>query len=105
MNPMSQIDGSVFWAIACAAMVTYALRLGGLLLSERLPKKGGFKKFMEALPGTILLSLVAPGIASAGVLGGAAAFATAVCAWKTKNVFAAMLTGMGLVAMGRLFFQ
>ena len=102
MSPTLPNNVSVFWAIACAALATYGLRLGGLLLSERLPKNGGFKKFMEALPGTILLSLVAPGIVSAGVLGGTAAFATALCAWKTKNVFAAMVVGMGIVAIGRL---
>jgi len=102
MIPNVSSNWSIFGAIACAAVVTYGLRLGGLLLSERMPKNGGFKKFMEALPGTILLSLVAPGIVSAGVLGGAAAFATALCAWKTKNVFAAMVVGMGIVAIGRL---
>jgi uncharacterized membrane protein len=56
---------------------------------------------METLPGTILLALVAPGIVSAGVLGGVAALATALCAWKTKNLLLAMLVGMSIVAAGR----
>ncbi|BBO83631.1 hypothetical protein DSCO28_41970 [Desulfosarcina ovata subsp. sediminis] len=94
-------DVSIVLAIAGAALVTYGMRLGGLLLAGRLPRNGGFRRFMEALPGTILLSLVAPGIVSAGVLGGAAALTTALCAWKTKNVLLAMLLGMGIVALGR----
>ena len=92
---------AVWVAVAGSALVTYALRFGGLMLSERLPRHGRFQRFMDALPGTILLSLVAPGILSAGPWGCLAAFLTAFCALKTRNVFAAMLLGMGLVAAVR----
>ncbi|MCB2149702.1 MAG: AzlD domain-containing protein [Deltaproteobacteria bacterium] len=102
MNGLSPTDLSIVLAITGAALATYSLRLGGLLLADRLPKNGGFKRFMEALPGTILLSLVAPGIFSAGMLGGVAALATALCAWKTRNILLAMIVGMGMVAAGRL---
>ena len=101
MNLSPHTDITVFLVIAGAALVTYGLRLGGLLLAGRLPKNGGFRRFMDTLPGTILLSLVEPGIASAGVLGGAAALATALCAWRTRNVLVAMMVGMGIVAVGR----
>ena len=101
MTLFTQNDITIFLAIAGAALVTYGLRLGGLLLAGRLPRNGGFRRFMDTLPGTILLSLVAPGIASAGVLGMTAALATALCAWRTRNVLAAMVVGMGIVAAGR----
>ncbi len=101
MNTPSPSDLSVVMAIAGAALATYGLRLGGLLLAEHLPRKGGFRCFMDALPGTILLSLIAPGIFSAGLLGGIAAMTTALCAWKTRNVLLAMGLGMGAVAVGR----
>ncbi|MGD8703037.1 MAG: AzlD domain-containing protein [Desulfosarcina sp.] len=103
MNSLFPADLSIVLAIAGAALATYGLRLGGLLLAEHLPQNGGFKRFMEALPGTILLSLVAPGIFSAGLLGGVAALATALCAWQTRNVLLAMIVGMGIVAAGRWF--
>jgi uncharacterized membrane protein len=96
-------DITIFLAIAGAALVTYGLRLGGLLLAARLPRNGGFRRFMETLPGTILLSLVAPGIASAGLLGGVAALATGLCAWRTGNVLVSMVLGMVIVALGRCF--
>ena len=102
MTVFSETDLSIALAIAGAALATYALRLGGLLLAERLPNNGGFKQFMETLPGTILLALVAPGIFSTGVLGGVAALATALCAWRTRNILLAMIVGMGMVAAGRL---
>lgn len=92
---------SVFLTIACAAIVTYALRFGGLMLASRLPNSGRFKRFMDALPGTILISLVMPGIVTAGIVGGVAALCTAVCAYKTKNVFVAMLLGVVIVAVSR----
>ena len=92
----------VFLTIFLAAAVTYGLRLGGLLLAERFPKTGRFKRFMDALPGTILLSLIVPGIVDAGVWGWIATVCTAVCSLKTGNVFVSMLIGVGIVAASRL---
>jgi uncharacterized membrane protein len=100
---ISQSESQAVITILCAAIATYSLRLGGLLLADKLPKNGSFKQFMAVLPGTILLSLVAPGIASAGPWGWVAALSTAVCTWKTRNVFMAMILGMGIVAISRLF--
>jgi uncharacterized membrane protein len=94
---------NVALVICGAALVTYALRLGGLLLAEKLPRTIVFRAFMETLPGTILLSLVAPAVVEAGPLGGFAALATALCALKTRNLLVSMLAGMGIVALGRLF--
>ncbi len=99
MNP--DFNMTVFLTIAMAAMVTYGLRVGGLLLAERLPSSGRFRTFMDALPGTILLSLVAPGIVSAGTWGCAAALCTALCTYLTRNVFLSMVVGMGVVAVQR----
>ena len=94
-------DLPVIEAIVGAAAATYGLRLGGLLLSDRLPKGGRFRRVMDALPGTILLSLVAPGALAAGAWGVLAAGITALCTWKTRNVFLSMLVGMGIVAVTR----
>jgi uncharacterized membrane protein len=89
--------------IGLAAVVTYLLRSGGLLLAEVLPRRGRVKAFMDTLPGTILIALVAPGIFQAGVAGQAAAVATALCAWRTGNLLLSMLMGMGIVAGARHF--
>lgn len=88
-------------AIAGSALATYSLRFGGLVLSDKFPQSGRFKKFMETLPGTILVSLVVPEIVSVGFWGGIAALSTALCVWKTKNVFFAMLVGVAIVAVSR----
>jgi uncharacterized membrane protein len=91
----------VLLALLGAALVTYGLRLGGLLLSERLPRTAFFKSFLEILPGALLTALVVPGIVAAGPWGGAAALLTALLARKTGNIFWAMLAGVALVALQR----
>ncbi len=96
-------DTMVLLTIVCAALVTYGLRIGGLLLAERLPSSGRFKVFMDALPGTLLLSLIAPGVVASGIWGGVAALCTAGCTYKTGNVFLAMAIGMVVVAVSRQF--
>ncbi len=94
-------DTTIIITIICAALATYSLRIGGLLLSERLPSTGRFRVFMDALPGTLLLSLIAPGIASSGISGGVAAVFTAGLTYKTGNVFLSMIVGVGIVALSR----
>ena len=85
-------------AISLAAAVTYALRSGGLLLSEKLPRTGRFRTFLDALPGTLLVSLVAPPLATSGPMGMAAGLVVAAIAFRTGNTLAAMVVGTGLVA-------
>jgi uncharacterized membrane protein len=88
-------------AILLSAAFTYSLRLGGLLLADVLPQSGRVRAFMDALPGALLIALIAPGIAAAGVWGVVAAAATALCALKTKSPFLAMLVGMVVIALQR----
>lgn len=102
LNPVF-FGKSLFLTIVLAAIVTYAFRIGGLLVSDRLPANGPFKRFMGALPGTILLSLIAPGIIAAGLWGWIAAALTAICAHKTGNLLFAMLVGMAVIVLQRNF--
>lgn len=95
-------DPYVYLAICAAAIVTYSLRLGGLLLAARLPKTGRFKIFMDALPGTILLSLIVPAALAAGFWGWVATICTALCSIRTGNVFLSMVIGVTIVAVSRL---
>ena len=96
-------DAPVFLMIGRAAVVTYLLRFGGLMLGEKLPRSGRWKRFMDALPGTILVSLIAPGIVSAGWWGAVGTLATAVCAYRTRNVLLSMILGVAMVAISRQF--
>jgi len=99
----SSPDILVWLAILGAAAVTYTLRIGGLLLAEKLPKTGRFKRFMDALPGTILLSLIVPAALAAGPVGWVATVCTGFCSLKTGNVFVSMVVGIVIVAVGRMY--
>lgn len=96
-------DILVWLAIFGAAAVTYTLRIGGLLLAGKLPKTGRFKRFMDALPGTILLSLIVPAALAAGPIGWIATVCTGLCSLKTGNVFVSMVVGIVIVAVGRIY--
>ncbi len=99
MNDITSLD--VTLAIALAAVGTYALRVGGLLLAARLPKTGRLRRGLDALPGALLLSLVVPSMANGGPVGVLAGIVTALTAWRTRNTFAAMLLGMAVVFVDR----
>jgi len=103
-NTMNEFNiSTTYLVIFGAAIVTYALRFGGLMLSDKLPKNEKFKQFMETLPGTILVALVIPGILSVGFWGIVAAFSTAFYTLKFKNIFVAMSIGVAIVAISRNF--
>ncbi|WP_025324385.1 AzlD family protein [Deferrisoma camini] len=97
------IGRATLGTIAAAAAVTYALRAGGLLLAGRLPRGGPVRRAMEALPGAILVSLVAPSALKSGPAGLAAVALTAWLTLRTRNVFVAMAAGMAVVVVARRF--
>lgn len=96
-------NNSVLFTILFAALATYFLRAGGLLLAQYLPSSGRMQHFMNVLPGTLMLSLIAPSIYVEGVTGAIAAGLTALCAYKTHNIFLAMTIGVIIVAASRYF--
>lgn len=88
------LEPQVLLAVGLCALVTYALRLGGLLLAARFPRAGRFRQGMNALPGALLFSLVVPSIVSEGVWGLLAGGLTALTVLRTRNTLLAMLVGM-----------
>ena len=81
-------------AILVTAAITYAFRFGGLMLADRLPQTGPVRRFLDALPGAILLSLVVP---AAGHAGWAGAVGLATCLafyWKSKSLLLTMTAGI-----------
>ena len=67
---------AVLPVIAGMAVVTYATRASGLLLGRRLGRLPWLENVVRAMPGAIIVSLVAPEIVSAGVAGIVAAGGT-----------------------------
>jgi len=97
------IENQVILAVGLAAIATYSLRLGGLLLATRFPRAGRFRKGMDALPGALLFSLVIPAIVTEGLWGVLATVLTAVVVLRSRNTLAAMLVGMLVIYFARQF--
>ena len=84
-----------------AALVTFAIRAGGLLLADRLPTTGFVAAWLRYIPGAVMASLVA----SAVVTGGPAewlASAVAVLAYAlSRNLFFTIVAGVAAVFLAR----
>jgi uncharacterized membrane protein len=102
MNTLFQ-SGAIA-AIGLASGITYALRLGGLLLADRLPKTGPARRFLDCLPGTLLLSLTLPGALHSGMTGLLGLAACLVVFLRTRNLLLTMAAGMIAVVVLRRFF-
>ena len=89
-------------AILAASVITYIFRFGGLLLADRLPQTGPLRSFLDALPGTILVSLVVPSAANAGWQGLIGVTACLGIYFKTKNLLMTMISGVLTVYLIRL---
>lgn len=99
------VESQTVLAIGLAALATYSLRLGGLLLASHFPRAGRFRKGMDALPGALLFSLVLPSIFSEGIWGVVAGGLTALVVLRTRNPLLAMLVGMLVIFTARRMGQ
>ncbi|SFZ85717.1 Branched-chain amino acid transport protein [Devosia enhydra] len=90
-------------AIAGMAAVTIAIRMGGLLVADRLPREGFAAAWLRHIPGAVLAALVAPAIANGGLPEWLAA-ALAVAAFiATRSLIATMVAGVLAVYLLRLW--
>lgn len=89
-------------AIFGMALVTFCIKACGLLLANRLPRKGFAATWLGHVPGAVLASLVAPALVTGTPAEAIAAAATAVVFVLTRNLLAAMATGVVGVYLVRL---
>jgi len=85
------------------ALATYASRAAGLMLMSRISPGPRLTRFMHAIPGAILASIVAPSALTSGPAEAIATVATALTAWRFGNLPLAMLAGVAVVLGLRQF--
>lgn len=90
------------FAILGMALVTLAIKAGGFLLADRLPRTGFAADWLRHVPGAVLASLVAPALVTGSAADAIAAAATAAVFIATRNLFAAMATGVLMVYFARM---
>jgi len=84
-----------------AIIITQGLRYIGLSVGGLLPTSGRMGAFLNAVPLAILTGLVAPTIFNDGYITFTAAAMTAIVAYFTKNMLAAMVCGIIAVVVLR----
>ena len=89
-------------AILGMALVTIAVKASGLLLADRLPREGFAAAWLKHIPGAVLAALVAPALVTGSPAEVVAALATGGIFILTRNLFAAMATGVATYYLVRL---
>ncbi|MEQ8594193.1 MAG: AzlD domain-containing protein [Parvibaculum sp.] len=97
-----QTSPEAFIAILGMALVTIAIKAGGLLLADRLPRQGFAAAWLRHIPGAVLAALVAPALVTGSPAEMIAAIATGGIVILTRNLFAAMAAGVLTVYLARL---
>ncbi|MBI2092715.1 MAG: AzlD domain-containing protein [Deltaproteobacteria bacterium] len=85
------------------AVVTYLTRASGFYLVSRVKVSGKLEAFLNAIPGTVLVSLVAPVVLADGPAESIASLAVVLTAWKSRNLPLAMVVGIVTVWVLRRF--
>jgi uncharacterized membrane protein len=88
------LDPTVLFTILGMAAVTYATRAGGLLLMRRVTLSGRLESWLQAIPGAVLVSIVAPTILVKGLPEFLAAILTVLVAFRTGSLPLAMVAGV-----------
>lgn len=91
---MLNLDPLVVAVIAAMTVVTYATKVGGLWLLGRIELSERAEVGLEALPGAIIVAIVAPELAGGGPPEWAAAGLATVVAWKTDNLLVSLAVAM-----------
>ena len=86
------------------ALMTFTIRISGVLLGQRLPRKGAWSRGLNALPGCLIIALVAVLLLSGSlqewIAGGLAAFVAIL----TKNLPVTMVVGILSIFALRQYF-
>ena len=99
---MTDTTATAFLAIACMAAVTYLTRISGFLIASRIRAlPPGIQRFLDFLPGTIIISIIAPQIVSGGWLTWSAALLCLGLALATRNLVAVLAAGVVYVSLIR----
>lgn len=94
-----------FLTITAMGLVTYATRVSGYLVSSRIenmPKAA--QQLLDHIPGTIIVSIVAPQIVAGGWVTLSAAVVCVGISLAFKNLVAAMAGTVVYVSLMRYFF-
>ena len=86
------------------AAATFMIRLGGILIGQRLPQRGPWARALNALPGSLIIALVSVSLLSGGPKEWIAGAIAAVTAILTRNLPLTMIAGILSAWLLRQYF-
>lgn len=89
------VDLNVLAAIGAMAVATYLTRITGYLLANRLQFGPRGQAVVDAIPGAVLVAVIAPLVANGGPATWLAAVITGLCAWRAPMI---VTIGVGIVS-------
>ncbi|MBU1003950.1 MAG: AzlD domain-containing protein [Proteobacteria bacterium] len=90
-------DATPMLTIAGMAAVTYLTRAAGLFITNRVRITPRTEAFLSAIPGAVLVSIIAPAAFTQGPAEAGAALGTLAVVARTKNLPLSMAVGIALV--------
>lgn len=97
------MTADVLITIAGMAIVTYLTRAAGLWLMARVTPSPPVQAALEALPGALLVALIAPMALTRGLIEGIASALVVLTILRTGSLIAAVIIGVATTALLRLF--
>ena len=92
------------WLVIVGLMIaTFAIRLSGIVLGQRIPRDGAWATALNALPGCLLVSLVTVALLSGGPKEWTAAAIAAAVAIVSRNLPLTMAAGIAPIWALRTF--
>jgi uncharacterized membrane protein len=95
------LDPLVVGVVVAMAAVTYLTKAGGLWVLTRVGVGERVEAALEVLPGAIVVAVLGPELASGGPAEWLAGAVVAAVAWRTENIFLALVAGVGAVVAFR----
>ena len=95
-------DSTTVLAILAMALVTYATRVAGLFVADRLVLKGRAKAAFDAIPPAVLVAVIAPTALTTGWAEALAAAITAVAAFRLPLLATVLVGVVSVVALRNL---
>lgn len=90
--------------VLAMAVVTYLTKAGGLWLLGRVDLSDRAAAALDALPGAVVVAILAPAVVTAGPPTWLAAGVTVIAARRTGSVLAALVLGVGTTVFFRTLF-
>jgi uncharacterized membrane protein len=92
------------WVVIFALTgATFATRLSGIVVGQRIPREGAWARALNALPGCLIASLVAVSLLSGSPREWFAGVAAASAAIMTRNLPLTMAVGIAAIWLLRRF--